>query len=166
MISIVLLPSCFSPGSIAVQLQSCDCHGLRVLCAGVALTGAPGCLCSTSHVKYLALLFESLPLIAACLFNAGQGFFLAFYPLFEVFSATVLFTVSISFIAFYSFCTSVSPVGLAFILVIIVFGSKDEYCVCISLSLFSYYTEVIKKWNIIAALHTALVKSYGFGWYN
>lgn len=120
--SIVLLPSCFPPGSIAVQLQGWDCNGLAVLGAGVALTGAPGCLCSTSQVKYLALPFESLPLIAACLFNAGQGFFLAFYPLFEVFSVTVLFTVSIPFAALDIFCTSVSPLGLVFILFPIVFG--------------------------------------------
>lgn len=63
--------------------------------------------------------------------------FLAFYLLFEGFSATVLFTVSIPFTAFYIFCTSVSPVGLVLILLPIVFELKDEYCVCISLSLLS-----------------------------
>lgn len=55
-----------------------------------------GCLPFTSYLKCPALLFEYLPLTAACVLNAGQGFsfvcsFFFFFLLDICFYATVLF---------------------------------------------------------------------------
>lgn len=136
------LPSCFSPGSIAGQLQCCDRNGLSFSCASVALLSVSGHLLSASHLKYLALLFECLPPMAACVFNAGQGFFVGVF-FFLLCKAFLPVFCSVS--PFLSLLSGFSlSVGLFFTLVPIVFGSEYEYYIYIFLSLLCYNTEVIQ----------------------